>query len=234
MQLIYQDPESALNPRLSIGESIGEPLLNQAGLSARARTDRIRELLDLVGLLPAHADRRPAQLSGGQRQRVVIARALALEPRLIICDEAVSALDVSIQSQILNLLTDLQGKLGLSYLFISHDLSVVRHISDRVAVMYFGRIVEEGPVDAIFENAQHPYTRALLDAVPRLDPGRARNRRRMLLQGELPDPLNPPQGCAFVGRCPLAEDACSVAIPELLPDSAPHRAACPVVFRQVV
>lgn len=225
MQVVFQDPVSALNPRLSIAQSIAEPLVihNFPHTGIRARVD---ELMDLVGLNPDQRDRRPGALSGGQRQRVVIARALALNPRLIICDEPVSALDVSIQSQILNLLLRLQSELSLSYLFISHDLSVVRHIADRIAVMYLGTVVEEGPAQAVFANPRHPYTQALLSAIPLPDPTKRDSKSRRLLLGDLPSPLAPPSGCPFRTRCPIAEAQCADARPamrELAPD---HRSAC--------
>ncbi|MHB1103884.1 MAG: ABC transporter ATP-binding protein [Devosia sp.] len=229
LQVVFQDPVAALNPKRTIGQSITEPLsINR--VPAEKRRARLTELLDLVGLNDSLRDRFPNELSGGQRQRVVIARALALQPRLIICDEPVSALDVSIQSQILNLLMRLQNELGLSYLFISHDLSVVRHIADRVVVMYLGTIVEEGPVDALFSDPQHPYTEALLSAILEPDPLRQRARESILLRGELPSPLNAPKGCPFVTRCPLRESACEDARPELVSNGR-QRFACLVRAR---
>ena len=214
LQVVFQDPLSALNPKRTLAQSIAEPLAIH-GRSRENRRARVAELLDLVGLSAAHGARYPNEISGGQRQRVVIARALALEPKLIICDEPVSALDVSIQSQVLNLLMELQARLGIAYLFISHDLSVVRHIADRVAVMYLGHIVEEGSADRIFAAPRHPYTRALLSAIPLPDPVAERRRQRILLEGDLPSPLDPPDGCPFVTRCPVASPRCSAERPEL-------------------
>ncbi len=227
LQVIFQDPVSALNPRRTIAQSIAEPLQIH-GHDERQIEARVDELMGLVGLNPDQRDRRPGALSGGQRQRVVIARALALSPKLIICDEPVSALDVSIQSQILNLLMRLQRELGLSYLFIAHDLSVVRHIADRVAVMYLGMVVEEGPAATVFANPVHPYTEALLSAIPLPDPALRHSRRKIVLEGDLPSPMNPPSGCPFVTRCPLAEPACAEARPALEAVSAQHFARCRV------
>ena len=227
MQVIFQDPYSSLNPRMSIGDILAEPLMVHGFFpDAAKRRERVRELLVQVGLMPRHAERFPHQLSGGQRQRVGIARALAMNPSLIICDEPVSALDVSIQAQIINLLEDLQARLGLTYLFIAHDLSVVRHISDRVAVMYLGRIVELADRNALYEDPQHPYTRALLSAVPIPDPKLEATRERMVLRGEVPSALNPPSGCGFHPRCPLKVDRCSAEIPPLREVKPGHWAAC--------
>jgi oligopeptide transport system ATP-binding protein len=227
MQVIFQDPYSSLNPRMTVGEILAEPIkVHRIIADAAKREGRVRELLVQVGLLPQHAGRYPHQLSGGQRQRVGIARALAMEPSLIVCDEPVSALDVSIQAQIINLLEDLQARLGLTYLFIAHDLSVVRHISDRVAVMYLGRIVELADRNALYEDPQHPYTRALLSAVPIPDPKLEATRERMVLRGEVPSALNPPSGCGFHPRCPLKVDRCSAEIPALREVKPGHWSAC--------
>ena len=208
MQVIFQDPYSSLNPRMTVGQIIAEPIRVHGILPKPQIHDRVAELLQVVGLFPYMALRYPHELSGGQRQRVGIARALAVDPRVIVCDEAVSALDVSIQGQVINLLEDLQQKLGLTYLFIAHDLAVVRHISTKVAVMYLGRIVEYAPADELFANPMHPYTRALLAAAPVPDPVIERTRPRTIIKGELPSPLNPPTGCVFHPRCPLATEEC--------------------------
>jgi oligopeptide transport system ATP-binding protein len=227
MQVIFQDPYSSLNPRMTIGQMLAEPLkVHGIVKETGARAERVGELLSQVGLLPQHAKRYPHQLSGGQRQRVGIARALAMEPSLIICDEPVSALDVSIQAQIINLLEELQARLGLTYLFIAHDLSVVRHISDRVVVMYIGKMVELADRKAIYEEPLHPYTRALLSAVPIPDPKIEAQRERTVLRGEVPSPLNPPSGCVFHPRCPIAVDRCSADIPPLREIRPGHWAAC--------
>ncbi|SFU11744.1 oligopeptide/dipeptide ABC transporter ATP-binding protein [Mesorhizobium sp. YR577] len=231
VQIVFQDPVSALNPKLTIGESIAEPLHIQHVGSAAERKERVAELLKMIGLHPQHADRKPNAFSGGQRQRIVIARALALNPKLLILDEPVSALDVSIRSQILNLLLELQQRLGLSYLFISHDLSVVRHFADKVAVMYLGHLVETGPTTAVFANPVHPYTEALLSAVPLPDPVLQRQRRRIVLKGDLPSPANPPKGCKFVTRCPLAESICHETQPPLVSVGAQRLAACHIRAR---
>jgi len=227
MQVIFQDPFSSLNPRMKIGKILEEPL-RVHGLrdGKKARLDRVSELLLQVGLYPYMADRYPHELSGGQRQRVGIARALALEPRMIICDEPVSALDVSVQAQIMNLLEDLQRNLGLAYVFIAHDLAVVRHISHRVIVMYLGKVMEIGEGDSLYENPQHPYTKALLDAVPVPDPQIERHRQRTILEGDIPSPLNPPSGCVFSTRCPVASDECKDAVPVLSAFHADHSVAC--------
>jgi peptide/nickel transport system ATP-binding protein len=227
VQVIFQDPYSSLNPRMTIGDIIAEPM-RVLGLQPdrRAARRRVGELLRQVGLFEYMADRYPHELSGGQRQRVGIARALALEPRFIVCDEPVSARDVSIQAQIINLLEDLQHQLGLTYLFIAHDLAVVRHISDRVVVMYLGKVMEIADRDSLYANPRHPYTRALLDAVPVPDPVLEARREHRVLGGEVPSPLNPPPGCVFHTRCPLATEECRRIIPELREVGAGHRAAC--------
>jgi len=228
IQMVFQDPFGSLNPRHKVGTIVGEPLRVHGEPNRR---ERVRALLDLVGLPASAVERYPHEFSGGQRQRIAIARALALEPKIVIADEPVSALDVSIQSQIINMIADLRRRLGLSMVFISHDLSVVRHVSDRIAVMYLGRIVEIAPAERLFADPQHPYTRALLSAVPK--PLKARERglrgRRIVLGGELPDPANPPAGCAFHGRCPEAFDLCRRVAPELVAAGDGRRAACHLV-----
>ncbi|MHA6695254.1 ABC transporter ATP-binding protein [Homoserinimonas sp. A520] len=214
IQMVFQDPYSSLDPSMLVADSIGEPLTVHEGLRGKARDDRVAELLELVGLSRHHLERYPYEFSGGQRQRIAIARALALNPAVTIADEAVSALDVSTQNQIIGLLEHLREQRNGSYLFISHDLAVVRHIADRVAVMYFGHIVEVGPVKAIFEQPSHPYTNALLSAIPIADPVEQRTRQRIVLSGEIPDIVNPPPGCPFASRCPRVTQICREAFPE--------------------
>ena len=226
IQIIFQDPYGSLNPRMSCGAIVGEPLKIHNLAKGKDYQDRVEELLTIVGLHPYFASRYPHEFSGGQRQRIGIARALASNPQFIVCDEPISALDVSIQAQIINLLEDLQSRLGLTYLFIAHDLSVVRHISDRVAVMYLGRIVELADRSALYEDPLHPYTRALLSAVPIPDPAMEAKRDRMVLRGEVPSPLNPPSGCVFHPRCPIGIDRCSAEIPPLREIKPGHWAAC--------
>ncbi|OQY06175.1 MAG: peptide ABC transporter substrate-binding protein [Planctomycetales bacterium 4572_13] len=225
-QMMFQDPYGSLNPRMTVGAVIGEAMAVHRVGSKKQRQDRVAELMDKVGLSSAHLNRYPHEFSGGQRQRVGIARALALEPKFIICDEPVSALDVSIQSQIINLLQDLQEQMGLTYLFIAHDLAVVEHISDFVAVMYLGRIVEYADRDALYANPVHPYTQALLSAIP--EPMPDKDKQRIVLGGEVPSPSNPPSGCPFHPRCRLAEDACKERLQTLLPKDGndQHLAAC--------
>ena len=227
MQVIFQDPYSSLNPRMTVGQIIAEPLAVHGIVPDRAaRAARVQDLLRHAGLLPAMARRYPHELSGGQRQRVGIARALAMEPSLIICDEPVSALDVSIQAQIINLLEELQAEFGLTYLFVAHDLSVVRHISDRVAVMYLGKVMEITDRKSLYEDPQHPYTKALLSAVPIPDPAVEAGREHVVLGGEVPSPLNPPSGCVFHPRCPIAVAECRTIVPDLREIKPGHQAAC--------
>jgi len=227
MQIIFQDPYSSLNPRMSVGQIIEEPLIIHKIGNREARKSRAQELLRLVGLEPEHAGRYPHEFSGGQRQRIGIARALALNPKFIVCDEPVSALDVSVQAQIVNLLQDLQAQLGLTYLFVSHGLSVVEHISTRVGIMYLGKLVEVGSSQEIFHNPLHPYTRALLSAIPIPDPTRRRD--RLPLTGDIATAIEPPSGCRFRTRCPLAESRCAELEPKLVDVSPDHFVACMVV-----
>jgi oligopeptide transport system ATP-binding protein len=228
LQMIFQDPYGSLNPRMTIQQIVGEALeIHRLAANARARRDRVLELLQWVGLNANHLQRYPHEFSGGQRQRIGIARALAVEPKMIVCDEPVSALDVSVQAQIINLLQDLQQKLGIAYLFIAHDLAVVEHISRRVMVMYLGKVVEVADARELVSDPKHPYTVALLSAVPELDP--ASKRRRIVLGGDVPSPINPPRGCTFHPRCPLVQDICRVEMPPLRQISPGHFVACHVV-----
>lgn len=229
VQMVYQDPFGSLDPRMKVRDIVAEPLEVHGVASGAARRERIESMLATVGLLPYMADRYPHEFSGGQRQRIGIARALALEPQLIICDEPVSALDVSVQAQVVNLLMDLQQRLGLSYLFVAHDLAVVRHISDRIAVMYLGRIVEIAPRHELYREPLHPYTKALLAAVPIADPVAEAKRPRVPVSGEVPSALNPPPGCSFHPRCPLAVERCRVEQPLLRDLGSGRKVACHLV-----
>jgi oligopeptide/dipeptide ABC transporter ATP-binding protein len=229
MQMIFQDPYGSLNPRRRVGSIIGDAFAIHGIDDGGGRRHRVQELMELVGLNPEHYNRFPADFSGGQRQRIGVARALALRPKLIVCDEPVSALDVSIQAQVINLLISLQEELGLTYVFISHDLSVVRHVSDRIAVMYLGKIVETAPAEQIFDTTRHPYTRALLSALPPADPDSADSRERIVLTGDIPSPVHPPSGCRFHPRCPKARQDCVQVVPPLEPvlgDPPEHGSAC--------
>ena len=225
MQIIFQDPFSSLNPRKTVSHIVGEPLLIHGVRNRKERSERVLDLLRVVGLRKEHMRRYPHQFSGGQRQRIGVARALALHPKLVVCDEAVSALDVSIQAQVINLLKDLQDEFGLTYLFISHDLSVVEHVSDRVAVMYLGRIVELAPSKTLYESPLHPYTQALLSALPMPDPA-LKKADRLILKGDVPSPIDPPAGCSFNPRCLYAKETCRQSEPELKEINSDHFAAC--------
>lgn len=227
MQIIFQDPYSSLNPRLTVGQIIGEPLLIHGIADGKGREKRVQELLEVVGLASYHYRRYPHEFSGGQRQRIGIARALALNPKLIVCDEPVSALDVSIQSQVLNLLEDLQGEFDLTYMFIAHNLSVVRHISDRVGVMYLGRLAELTASQELYANPLHPYTQILLSAIPQPNP--RRKRERITVAGDVPSPINPPSGCRFHTRCPYAEPICKEEVPVWREAEPGHFVACHIV-----
>ena len=230
MQIIFQDPYASLNPRLTVGDIIGEPLeVHRVEKSKKKRQERVQELLSLVGLNPYFINRYPHEFSGGQRQRIGVARALALQPKFIICDEPISALDVSIQAQVVNLLEKLQDEFGLTYLFIAHDLSMVRYISDRTAVMYLGKIVELAEREELYSHPLHPYTQALLSAVPVPDPVVERTRQRIILTGDVPSPANPPSGCNFHPRCPIAEQVCQEEEPEWREVSPSHWVACHLV-----
>ena len=229
MQMIFQDPQDSLNPRMTVGSIISEPLMEHTKASGSQRTERVEELLQAVGLNAKYMNRYPHEFSGGQRQRIGVARALALNPEFIICDEPIAALDVSIQAQVVNLLEDLQQKFGLTYLFISHDLGMIRHIARRVAVMYLGHIVEIATSQDLYRRPQHPYTQALLSAVPTHDPVRERTRERIILTGDVPSPADPPSGCPFRTRCPSAESKCAEEVPELRQIGTGHRVACHLV-----
>jgi len=226
MQMVFQDPHASLNPRMTVGSIIAEPLREHGVATGDERRQRVEALLSLVGLEAKHANRYPHEFSGGQRQRIGIARAIALNPDFIVCDEPIAALDVSIQAQVVNLLEDLQDVLGLTYLFISHDLSMVRHIADRVAVMYLGKIMELAPQEEMYAKPKHPYTQALLSAVPVPDPDVEENRRRVILEGDIPSPANPPSGCVFSTRCPMVQEKCRVDVPAFRELEPGHWVAC--------
>ena len=226
MQMIFQDPYASLNPRMTVGAIISAPLDVHTALTQKEKRERVQELLKLVGLNPDFVNRYPHEFSGGQRQRIGIARALALNPDLVICDEPISSLDVSIQAQVVNLLEELQDKLGLTYIFVAHDLSMVRHISDRMVVMYLGKVMELADRNEIYLHPLHPYTRALMSAVPIPDPDKARNRKRIILKGDIPSPLNPPHGCNFNTRCPMAAERCFQEDPEYREIQPGHWVAC--------
>ncbi|AZT90891.1 dipeptide ABC transporter ATP-binding protein [Caldicellulosiruptor changbaiensis] len=232
MQMIFQDPYASLNPRMTVGDIIGEPLEIHNIAKGNEKKERVQELLRLVGLNSEHASRYPHEFSGGQRQRIGIARALAVEPEFIICDEPISALDVSIQAQIVNMLEDLQQELGLTYLFIAHDLSMVKHISSRVGVMYLGKLVELASSNELYEKPLHPYTQALLSAIPIPDPKISRERTRIILEGDVPSPLNPPTGCRFRTRCKYAFDRCKEEEPEFKDVGSGHYVACHLMDRK--
>ncbi|NHZ70010.1 MAG: dipeptide ABC transporter ATP-binding protein [Proteobacteria bacterium] len=226
MQIVFQDPHTSLNPRMTVGSIIAEPLKEHSVSKGDDRQHRVEQLLTIVGLEPMHANRYPHEFSGGQRQRIGIARAIALNPDFIVCDEPIAALDVSIQAQVINLLEDLQNEMGLTYLFISHDLAMVRHIADRVAVMYLGRFMELGSVANVYDNPLHPYTKALHSAVPVPDPVVEAHRQQVILEGDIPSPSNPPPGCPFNTRCPIAQDRCVEVVPEWREVEPDHWVAC--------
>ena len=232
MQIVFQDPYSALDGRMKVGKIIEEPMIiNKPNMSKKERRARVMELMDQVGLDPSYINRYPHEFSGGQRQRIVIARALATSPEMLFCDEAVSALDVSVRAQILNLLEQLQDELKLTYMFVSHDLSVIEHICDRVVIMYLGKIVEVGTKDDIFKNPKHPYTQALLSAIPLVG---KKKTERIILEGDIPSPVNPPAGCRFHTRCPYATEMCSTVVPELVCLGDEHRVACHLCVDEAV
>ena len=234
MQIVFQDPYASLDPRMTVGDIVGEPLDIQEVCQSRAeRQERILELLSLVGLNSEHMNRYPHEFSGGQRQRVSIARAMALRPDFMVCDEPISALDVSIQAQVINMLMELQQKLGMAYLFIAHDLNVVRHISHRVGVMYLGSLVEVCDSDSLYRSPMHPYTQALLSAIPIPDPEVSRKQKRIVLEGDVPSPINPPRGCKFHTRCPYATEECRSVRPETIEVAPGHTCACHKVAREI-
>ncbi|OGO77646.1 MAG: oligopeptide ABC transporter ATP-binding protein OppF [Clostridiales bacterium GWB2_37_7] len=228
-QMIFQDPYASLNPRMTVGDIVGEGIDIHSLYTGKQRTERIYEVLNIVGLNKEHANRFPHEFSGGQRQRIGIARSLAIEPKFIVCDEPISALDVSIQAQVVNLLIKLQREYGLTYLFIAHDLSMVKHISDRVGVMYLGTMVEMASSEELYKNPLHPYTQALLSAIPIADPDVEKSRKRILLEGDVPSPINPPPGCRFKARCRYAKDICSQEMPEFREVAPNHFVACHIV-----
>ncbi|MCI7814517.1 MAG: dipeptide ABC transporter ATP-binding protein [Lachnospiraceae bacterium] len=229
MQMIFQDPYTSLDPRMTVGSIIEAPLKVHNLYQGKDREDRVRELIQMVGLKPDHINRYPHEFSGGQRQRIGIARALAVEPEFIVCDEPISALDVSIQAQVINILEEFQEKFHFSYLFISHDLSMVRHISNKVGVMYLGHLIEYASVEEMYQNMQHPYTKSLLSAVPIADPKKAAESQRVVLQGDVPSPINPPSGCPFRTRCPYAKKVCEEQVPQLKKLNEDHMVACHLV-----